>query len=182
MKKKQNKFVLAIIVIAVLVNLIILDATFLSNFTVDSLINVAFVSIEHLAVIYYVLIGYRKPHGNLLRYVMLLFALTIGIDLVIYGKGYPMLNFALPVAEILLIPYIAGRLNKVEQNKILVSLVMALFIIDALSFGFTLESKSFILYLVIFGQAIEWFAISAAYFVRYKEHKEAGLTDAPKAK
>lgn len=178
MEKKQNKLVLAIIVIAVIMNLVtIVTIIPFQYFSVAGLILSAITSIEHLAVVYYVLYGYRKPHGNLLRYTMLLFAITLGTALVLYGKEYSMLNFALPVAEILLIPYIAGRLNKVEQNKVLVPFVLILFIIDAISFCFTFESQSFIYYYLTFGQAIEWFAISAAYFVRYKEHKEAGLTD-----
>jgi len=182
MKKKQNLFILTLIVMLVSINTASHIVFLANNYSCGALIYTVAACMEHLFVIYYVLYGYRKPHGNLLRYTMLLFGLTIGINLVLFGKGCSMLNFALPVAELLLIPYIAGRLNKVEQNKVLVPFVLILFIIDAVSFCLSFEWQSVIFYCSAFGQAIEWFAISAAYFVRYREHKEAGLADAPKTK
>ncbi len=180
MEKKQNKFVLAIIVIAVIMNLVTVIMIPFQNFSVGDLILTAITSIEHLAVLYYVLFGYKRPHGNMLRYVMLLFALSLALELIILISAFTQFNLALSVAKALCIPYIAGRLNKIEQNKVLMPLVLILFLIDAMYYCVIIKSQSFIDCYRIFGQAIEWFAISAAYFVRYKEHREAGLADAPK--
>jgi len=182
MEKKQNKFVLAIIVIAVLLNLVTVLMLPFREFPIILLFEAVAVVIEHVAVMYYVLFGYRKPHGNLLRYVMLLFALTLAIDLVGIHNEYSTFYVALSVAYVFLISYIAGRLNKIEQNRVLMSLVLILFIIDSVSSCIFDKPQTFIEGYRLFGTTIEWFTLSAAYFVRYREHKEAGLSDAPKAK
>jgi len=177
MEKKQNKIILAVIVLAIFLNLVSVSMIPFKQFSIVNLLYTPIVCIEHLFVIYYVLFGYKKPHGNTLRYVMLLFTLTLGIELVVFASEMSILDLALSVAKALVIPYIAGRLNKIEQNKILISVVFILFMIDAIYYCVIINPQTFFGFYSMFGEAIEWFAISAAYFVRYKEHKEAGLTD-----
>jgi len=181
-KKKLNILALSCIVLIVLVNLVSLLMFLVENFTIAILILVVAACIEHVFVIYYVLSGYKKPHGNMLRYLMLAYAVTLGINLAVFPAFFTQLDLILSVASLMLIPYIAGRLDKTNQNKVLIPLVFVLLIISEAVYLIDLPSPSILIYVRTFGQALEWFAISAAYFVRYKEHKEAGLEDAPKAK
>jgi len=178
-KKKQNIF-LSCIVFIVAVNIVSILVFLAENFTVSILILATAACIEHVFVIYYVLSGYKKPHGNLLRYLMLAYAVTLGINLVAFPAFFSQLDLTLSVASLMLIPYIAGRLNKIKQNKVLIPLVFVLLTISEVAYIIDLKPQTILIYIRTFGQALEWFAISAAYFVRYKEHKEAGLTDAPK--
>jgi len=176
-KKKQNVFALSCIVMIVLINIVSLIMFLAMEFSIGTLMLVVAACIEHAFVIYYVLFGYKKPHGNLLRYLMLAYAVTLGINLAAFPTSFTQLDLILSIASLMFIPYIAGRLNKIKQNKVLIPVVFALLIVSEMVYLVDFESPSFLIYVRTFGQAMEWFAISAAYFVRYKEHKEAGLTD-----
>jgi len=133
-----------------------------------------------LFVLYYILAGYKKPHGNMLRYLMLAFAFAIILD-VSKSEGIPFYA-PLRAATVFLIGYIAGRLNKINQNKVLMSIVFALIFAAGCIVAKTIPTRSVIINIAYFLDAILWLVICSAYLVRCWEHKEAGLTDAPKVK
>ena len=87
-------------------------------------------AVMYAALLYYALRGFRIPHGNLLRYCFLLFALTDGA-LVVIGVARDCCSIPVLVLDllgILLSAYIAGRLNKYQKNRFLMPLVALLFL------------------------------------------------------
>ena len=108
-------------------------------------------------VLYYAFSGYKKPHGNLLRYLMLAYGAILAIGSAaafLFGVAtmgdpaagtMPMLDGAenhmsnmaplqafLLCLSILLIGYISGRLHKFEQNKWLLTLVLIMLLVRVL--------------------------------------------------
>lgn len=130
--------------------------------------------------IWYVLFGYKQPHGNSLRFAYFAFALYIGLHSIIDAiEGRESASCILMLIAALIIAYISGRLNKIEKNKKLLILVGLIFLADAIIhiiIGASLPFKltrlfghvTTLAYLVAFG---------FAYTARYEQHKEAGLED-----
>ena len=142
--------------------------------------------VGYLLVLYYTFIGYRIPHGNLLRYLILGF----GFLLILTSSSFVFAPQSEPVEaiantaddlrassakmmvdsltlglSILLSGYVAGRLNKFEQNKYLFTLVLILLIIRVF-----FSSNNQMVMLGDFNEVILWFDISCAYFARYNQH------------
>ncbi len=136
-------------------------------------------SVYYLFVFYYAVWGYKIPHGNLLRYLMLLLAVVTAVSIHQMLLDYPELPWPVLLSSnvaAVLIGYMAGRLHKVKKNIIVVAIVTILLLIrcfwpikqqySALSV-FSVLDRSTTLF--------TWITIMAIYFFRYKEHKEAGL-------
>ncbi len=128
---------------------------------------------------------YKKPHGNMLKYTMLLLALAQILQharLLILGntEGYVAIIGLLCAGVII---YVAGRLNRIEQNKyLLIAVAIITFVCTILDIVPDIGKYSPILLFSYLYEPIMVLALMIAYFTRYKEHKEAGLQDAPKAK
>lgn len=123
---------------------------------------------------YYAFVGYKKPHGNLLKYVMLVFALFNLTYIPCYVSMLDTQATVICAIEIGLICYVSGRLAKVKQNMIL----MILITVCELVFN-GLDIIYGYINIDTIGPLAIWLDICVAYFLRYKEHKEAGLQDAP---
>jgi len=127
---------------------------------------------------------YKKPHGNVLKYSMLLCALAIVIDAIesVYAWSDPFVEVFLPVFAACLMFYVAGRLNRIGQNRYLLFVVAIMLfmhcVINWVSFADMQIPK--IVYFAVPGQFITVLTLIIAYFVRFKEHKEAGIIDAPR--
>ncbi len=126
---------------------------------------------------------YKKPHGNMLKYAMLLLAAAMVLnsaECLIKGYNAP----AIHVIRLFfpgLICYVAGRLNRIEQNKyLLIFATICYCIISFISFGQKVGKLNAVLLFRFFYEFITLLTLTIAYFVRFKEHKEAGLMDAPK--
>jgi len=125
---------------------------------------------------YYAFVGYRKPHGNLLKYIILLATVTrfVGIYLLVElgGPWMAVIRAMIPGLSF----YVAGRLHKVKQNIILLSIITGLILAGTvIAFIKGVTAVGAVTSLII------WVDIFVAYVLRYKAHREAGLTDAPKA-
>jgi len=123
---------------------------------------------------------YKKPHGNMLKYTMLIFAasnLVIAIQMLWYNVGSAYVHaISLVIAGMLC--YVAGRLNRIEQNRFILLIALVLFVIRSVASLILFPTPSFITNFTICGQPIIMFlTLCCAYFVRYKAHKEAGLAD-----
>lgn len=124
----------------------------------------------------YLLVGYKKPHGNMLRATFFIFALSIVVQnhIVFLGSDDANLaaNAAISVAA-LMIAYTAGRLDKLEKNTT-VLLAAGLFLLA--HFLLLLMADEFILgrivgrctYMIVFA------GLGAAYTARCEAHKAAG--------
>ncbi len=146
-------------------------------------------SIFYLFALYYCVWGYKKPHGNLVRYLMLVLALVTAASIhqmLLDYRELPWQVLLSGAVAAVLIGYMAGRLHKVKKNIIVVVIVTALLLIrcfwplklqyNAISVFYVLDRSTTLL---------AWITVVLIYFFRYKEHREAGLlTDeaaAPKA-
>ncbi len=126
---------------------------------------------------YYAFCGFRKPHGNLLRYIILFFAITHILSIYQLAELSSQWQAIISALAFGLCCYIAGRLHKVKQNIILMSIVIVLRLI-----GMSFELAEGIWTIGAITPLIILIDILVAYVLRYKDHKEAGLMDAPKAK
>jgi len=181
MENKYSKnILLAIMGVLIIVAIVARVATIQTApvSAVTQLISLVFVAV-------YGFVLFRKPHGNLLKYAMLIFVFsTIFCDcyyLILGHSGFHIVKiFAATV-----VCYCAGRLNRIDQNKYIMPIIGIVYL------GISIYATAFVApsgpmkYLIIpsrFIFTINYFTIMIAYFVRYKEHKEAGLMDAPKDK
>jgi len=144
--------------------------------------DIVFVGIVNLIPIVFVsLYGfwlYKKPHGNMLKYAMLIAAMAeILIDIACLIDGFVISNSVMIVASCILV-YVSGRLNRIEQNKYLLPIAfVAQFIcilIEAIAYS---SQFSFAYRSSWFSTPIATLTLMIAYFVRYKEHKKAGISD-----
>ena len=188
MNKIEEKFGLttkqAIIILAVLVlNVIWLVCS--TWFGIRAYGKVALTQIVNIVMfavtVYYVCYSYKKPHGNLMRYLVLCSAVFSAIRSIISDFEYPIYITAVSYLIIILKSYMAGRLDHYKQNVIISAVVlvcqclMVYYLIDL----FTIAGLplTFVYVVSALGPVILWLAIATSYIIRYNPHKEAGLED-----
>ncbi|MDO4940905.1 MAG: hypothetical protein Q4E33_04355 [Erysipelotrichaceae bacterium] len=143
------------------------------------LFSICLTLFELIVVVLYGIYGYKRPHSNSLRYLML-FHTAVDAYLLLTGANYqPMYVNVVYLLSIILVSYMAGRLDHFKTNIILCAIVLICYyaavyylislIIDY-NMGITFVSVSQCIYPVTV-----WLAISSAYIVRYRIHKEVGL-------
>jgi len=130
-----------------------------------------------VSVLIYTAVSYRKPHGNLLKYAMLIFALTLIVNgASCLDQGFaPLVPITLLSAAACGVCYVSGRLDRVTENAYLLAAIELVLVACYLSVLFAAEfiiSFRFCflaaVYPVVFG------IIIASYFLRFAEHKQAG--------
>ena len=135
--------------------------------------------------LYYVFFGYKKPHGDLLRFIYFCFAAYLAIhaylDNSIVGPVYKYkeIVFYCVTFAALIIAYVSGRLNKIEKNKKLLILVGLLMFVDTVLHIITMNNEHLIITKCIsyFNPLIIHTALGFVYAIRYEEHIDAGLED-----
>ena len=137
-----------------------------------------FICLSYILILYYGLYGYKVPHGNLLKYLMLFLALLLVNEIALeVGGKYPNLlsdRTLIPAAItglcIVMISYMAGRLDRFNKNIYLFAIVLVLLVVRAV-----MMSHYRTIMFSNFSDVIIWFDINCAYVLRYKQHKQAGL-------
>ena len=140
------------------------------------------------AIIYYTFAGYKRPHGNLLRAIYILMSLTCLNGVIDSAKYMNLfegneLNMQLLIVGldgicVLLIAYVGGRLDKIKKNYLPLILITAAQVVKSVLFISLYGAWSDLVRFVWnFSTCILWLDIAFAYILRYREHKEAGLTD-----
>ena len=132
-----------------------------------------------IAVIY-ALYGYKKPHGNHMRYLLLTYVVYESIILVRSVSLQPVYMITVYLAIIVLSTYMAGRLDRYKQNlaiSIIVSILQLVIIYYFVDLALSYNALSITSFFTYIGHITIWLAITASYIVRYKPHKEAGLED-----
>lgn len=137
-----------------------------------------FICLSYIIILYYGFYGYKTPHGNLLKYIMLFFALLLVNEVALEAGGkYPNLvseTILLPTTItglcIVFISYIAGRLDRFNENIYIFTTVLVLLVIRAF-----LMSQYRTIMFSNFSDVIIWFDINCVYALRYKQHRQAGL-------
>jgi len=174
--KKTKNILLAIMGIFVLAELVAIVISLADGITIFSIC-------QAVALIFVASYGfwlYKKPHGNLLKYALLLIA---GAQL--FGATEALANakaasgaLTTSVFFAAALVYVAGRLNRIDQNKILLPIIAAFELYGAIWSVINFAGQESALTLFSwFSRSIMIFTLMIAYFVRYKEHKEAGISD-----
>ena len=140
-----------------------------------------FVCLSELVIaVIYATYDYKKPHGNLMKYLLLLFVVTIAILLLSYGAYQPTYINAMYLTNIILGTYMAGRLDRYKQNIVICAIItitnviIAYYLIDMFA---SFAPLTFVRTAACLGTVTVWLAIAGGYVIRYKLHKEAGLEE-----
>lgn len=139
--------------------------------------KIMFTCLGYLVILYYVIFGYKIPHGNSLKYVILFFAFILVNEMALEAGGkYPnldsqtiLLSTILTSICIIIVSYLSGRLDKFEKNNSLFVIVMILLIARAL----LMHSYKNIMF-SNFADVIIWIDINWVYSLRFIQHKDAG--------
>jgi len=138
--------------------------------------------IFYLFVLYYGVWGYKKPHGNLLRYLMLLLAAvtaaTILMQIDHWDAPWPVI-FSSNLAAVL-IGYMAGRLHKVKKNRCVAAAVTVLLLIRCFWPMGRVDYAGLVRFFYILDRStalFTWLTVMLIYFFRYREHREAGVAE-----
>lgn len=145
------------------------------------LFSVCLTLFELVVVIAYGFYGYKKPHGNGLRYLML-FHVAVNAYLLLIGANYqPMYLNVAYILSIILVSYMAGRLDHYKSNIAISVVVLICYCVVTYYLVGVVKEFNADISLVKFASCIYpvtiWLAISSVYILRYKIHKEAGSQD-----
>jgi len=178
MKKKTSKYVLlavmgALTVIEIIVRMIMIKTNTFAG--IMQLISLVFSAL-------YIFLFYKKPHGNMLKYAMLIFSFANILSssyLLLMGNTYQIVKLLAAAA----VCYCAGRLDRIDENKYILPALGLFFIwvsVSGVRVDIENQTSNVLSILTRFNNTINYFTLVIAYFVRYDEHKEAGLADAPR--
>ena len=134
-----------------------------------------------ILIAFYAVSNFKVPHGNLLKYLFLTFAVMCFVGLLATDPNSSSANGDLYVLQLLrgavviLSTYMAGRLDRIKQNTVFA--VICAILLLATSIKVLLLHKVYNLVFILFETNffILWIDLVIAYLFRYKEHKEAGL-------
>lgn len=131
--------------------------------------------LETLLAFYYVVAGYKKPHGNLLRYIIWGYVVFTVFQL----NGVIILKQQdLAILEIVIIAmsaYFSGRLNKFRQNQILGLILFIVVLTENILYTIRYPQFPLISKVFFFIPAVLFIDILFAYTLRYHMHKEAAF-------
>lgn len=163
------------------VNLIINIFTALSDAQPDSIGHMIMDAAMFSLIAVYAFVGYKKPHGNMLRMSLLLLGTFVFINGVIPVSGMDETRAILfrlfAGAATLLIGYISGRLDRIKKNLILMILVGVLLLAGQIIILSRLPAVHVGEVIGVLTPVTMWAALTIAYVARYEEHKAAGLAD-----
>jgi len=182
MEKKQSKkiwlFIMGALILVELIVTIMTASKAKFILDISKLIPLVFVTLYGFWL-------YKKPHGNMLKYAILILAASEILNAVqCIRMGWDnMYLHTVRVFVAAILVYVAGRLNRIEQNKYLLPFAAIVNLVSVCAIVSKLHTSLTLLYkLTWFSGVLTIITLMIAYFIRYKEHKEAGLADAPKAK
>ena len=138
-------------------------------------------SLMYLIVALYVFFGYKKPHGNMLKYTFIAFSFLTVVKFFVFkpassGFTYSM-EIACCVVAAMMITYMSGRLDKIKKNMVLMLIIGLLIVAGELVRVLMGSMFSVIFFLNALSKPICWLALCFAYVARYEQHKAAGLED-----
>ncbi|MBQ6402349.1 MAG: hypothetical protein IJI27_00435 [Oscillospiraceae bacterium] len=140
------------------------------------------VGVFYALALYYGLKGYQRPHGNMVQALMLIFAFFIASTIIAPDQRWGVLPWIVLFSNNLAAVfsgYMAGRLQKAEENRITAAIVGLLLFVRCLWFleNPVMPGPDVLPFLLARGQALlMWLTLVLIYFYRYQEHREAGLT------
>ena len=178
--KKSQVIGLAICIVLMVLQIVsqIISLTYVSSFRGAALPIVFLILIVGFG--YYALLGYKKPHGNMLRYLFLLYVICSCYFMLKGIQAFPLYVNAFGMAKIVVIAYVAGRLDKVNKNKYILGALIILDICFDIYNIYTFARMGMLNFNTFVGSISSLLftaTVTLAYTIRYDLHKEAGLTD-----
>ena len=137
------------------------------------------IAIYYVFVFYYGIYGYKKPHGNMVRYLLLILAVYIAYSITIMVERWDIswVVFTASNLAAVFIGYIAGRLNKYKKNAVWAVIITALLLIKSFWPIETTDLNYYILFVLDRTLPLfMWVTVMFIYFFRYSEHKSAGVS------
>lgn len=126
-----------------------------------------------LVMIAYAVWGYKKPHGNSLKYLMLCYAAYLLFYIYIaFLENSPVHALAYAVV-IGVVSYVAGRLNKIHKNRYILAAGQIILLIIIVA-GILRDDGSLVNAVYRLNTCILFSDVIGAYMLRYNAHKEAG--------
>lgn len=172
--KFEKKYWAGIIINSVLTVIGLVMSAYMMFAIPGTLINLFDIAL-YILLFYYVIAGFKRPHGNLLRYLIWAFIVLLYLKLNgAFAMGEKAVCTIL-VAAITLTAYVSGRLNKFRQNRVLCIIILALVIATGLLLGIQLGFMDAFVGISLFTPSIIWIDITFSYLMRYHMHKEAGF-------
>jgi len=175
MEKKKQNLLLIIMGLLILAELAITVVTVNRHWTSGVCLLLSLVPTA-----LYGFVLYKKPHGNMLKVAMLIFVLYNILSTFSWNQ-YDEFNTCAHIIRMTAtaaVAYGAGRLERIEQNRILFPIIAIVYSALSIFWSYDLIGILNNLYIIrLFTTPIIFITLMIAYFVRYKEHKEAGLTD-----
>ena len=139
----------------------------------NNLLAQILIAVIFILIFIYAFTGYKKPHGNMLKWTMLLYAvLRVIAASQIIDKSFVV---ALPALSAICVAYMCGRLNKREKNLYWLYIAGALELISAVIM--VTNASGFLDGLAMFTPLFGLIALFGAYFAKFEEHKNAGLSE-----
>ena len=128
---------------------------------------------------FYALLGYKKPHGNMLKYLYMIFAVGLVLNVCLGNADKNAFMTAVSISTslaALILVYVSGRFHKIEKNRVLLILAGVLLFASAIipMFSDKIMINGF---LNACSPLIMLLALGFAYTARFEEHKAAGLED-----
>lgn len=171
METSQNKN--TAIIVAMVLNVLNLILNVYGLICRDVKIYFLISIINGVAILYYALIGYKKPHGDLLKYIMVIFAINVACYALTNYVENVYISYCYVFAA-LLIAYACGRLDRDLQNKYILLIVFIIFVFGKITASAFVKEEFTLLSLTRYSEIIEWFAIMVTYLTRYEKHREIG--------
>lgn len=180
--KKETKSGLTISLALCLVEFVLGFVLGFKSTSISSRIHELGGSVFIILIIYYAVVGYKKPHGNLLKVLFIVFGFYIVFFTTIDKTDF--YSYAInccTAITALIIAYVSGRLDKINKNRVLMIIAGILLTIGAVFAVLYFFNTNVPINLTTINGAIAPVLIYASlgfvYTARYEEHKEAGLED-----
>lgn len=134
----------------------------------------------YLLVFYYGLRGFRKPHGNMARYLMLLLAAVTAASILMQldAQIVPWQVVLSSNLAAVFMGYMAGRLHKTKTNRYLGIFVTLLLLVRCFWPMEHQDPYGIVGFFYVLDRCtalFTWLTIVLVYFFRFREHKQAGL-------
>jgi len=177
MEKRTSKNTLLIVVGILIIAMIVV-----SVLKLDSSL---YTSISRLIVLVptalYVFWLYKIPHGNLLKYIIFVFLIINGLNILfLISVGANPYIEAIRLVCLGTICYCSGRLNRIIKNRVIFAFVTIVLFALNTTFAINNPEMDVLSIIWLYSMPIAFLAITLSYIARFNEHIEAGLIDAPK--
>ena len=185
MDSLKNKKILVYVIMGLLSLASIYSEFYICTFdnSLQAISELVFVCILCALTFYYAISNFKVPHGNLLKYLFLAFSVMCLVGFLWDDvtnpafRTYTFINQALRGIVVIFSAYIAGRLDRIKENTILLVIggliLLTTSVINIVLYKFT----DFTLIIFMSSFFILWVNLTIAYIFRYYGHKEAGLED-----